>query len=144
MITIRRAIANDAEALAVLNQEFSGVGRSRADIEKALDSSMEEVLVGSFDEQVVGFACLQVLWSFCYDMPWVELTELYVAPPFRHRGVGRALCEQVIQRANDVGAAQVLLRTGPANDAIDRVYRPLGFQPSRQILLYRANTTTTP
>jgi hypothetical protein len=55
MITIRRAVAGDADALAALNLEFNGVCRSRSDIQETLDRSSEEVLVAELDQRVRGF-----------------------------------------------------------------------------------------
>ena len=53
--------------------------------------------------------------------------ELYVLPPFRRRGVARALVEQVQALAVEMGLAGVRLLVRPENEAARRLYRQCGF-----------------
>ena len=61
-----------------------------------------------------------------------EVKRLYVSPPFRRRGIGRALMEWIIRQARQLGYARVHGDTLPTmNDAM-RMYRELGFRVSEQ------------
>jgi ribosomal protein S18 acetylase RimI-like enzyme len=64
------------------------------------------------------------LWS-----PGLEcyLAELYVAPPDRGQGIGRALMERAMDVARDEGADQMDLGTGEADVAARALYESLGF-----------------
>lgn len=53
--------------------------------------------------------------------------ELYVLPPFRRRGVGRALLERVQALAVEMGLAGVRLMVRPGNEAARWLYRRCGF-----------------
>ncbi|WP_234026432.1 GNAT family N-acetyltransferase [Qipengyuania thermophila] len=57
-----------------------------------------------------------------------ELLLLGVAPPFRNRGIGRALVTRFIAEARLRGAEKLFLEMRVNNEA-DRFYRQLGFVP---------------
>lgn len=52
---------------------------------------------------------------------------LYIDPPWRRRGVGRALIERVDQYAREVGANHIWLETSSVNVPAVRAYERLGF-----------------
>jgi ribosomal protein S18 acetylase RimI-like enzyme len=58
----------------------------------------------------------------------VELAKLGVAPSARNRGVGRMLCEAVIELARRSGASRVVLTSNHQLEAALRLYRALGFR----------------
>ncbi|MCC2318192.1 GNAT family N-acetyltransferase [Cellulomonas chengniuliangii] len=61
-----------------------------------------------------------------------ELRLLAVAPEGRGRGVGAALALESLARARDWGMRAVVLDTGPANAASQRLYERLGFVREQQ------------
>ena len=128
MVQIREARDGDAQRLADFNQEFNGVSRSSGEIGRFLvsDDSAETVLVAEDSAMVIGFLCLQTLHSFCYDVPWVEITELYVAPSHRRCGAGTALVGEAIRKAAQVGATEVVLRTNLMNEAAKALFDQSG------------------
>ncbi len=66
---IRKATADDAEQLSVLNTEFNGDGETTIEnIRNCLANNCQEVVVVD-DEQgkLTGFVCVQLKKSFCYD-----------------------------------------------------------------------------
>jgi GNAT superfamily N-acetyltransferase len=58
----------------------------------------------------------------------VELAKLGVAPRAQNRGVGRRLCEAVIELARRSGAARVVLTSNTRLTPALRLYRALGFR----------------
>jgi ribosomal protein S18 acetylase RimI-like enzyme len=136
MATVRTASSADAEALAALNAEFNGVARTPGAIRESLTSaaSLETVLVAQDDEVVVGFLALQTLRSVCYAEPWVEVTELYVAPPHRNRGVGRALLDNARDRARLAGASELFVRVNVKNDPMQRLLERIGIMRTPQLV----------
>jgi GNAT superfamily N-acetyltransferase len=57
-----------------------------------------------------------------------ELAKLGVAPDAQNRGVGRRLCEAVIDFARRAGAGRVVLTSNTQLTAALRLYRALGFR----------------
>ncbi|HEV2858758.1 MAG TPA: GNAT family N-acetyltransferase [Solirubrobacterales bacterium] len=55
------------------------------------------------------------------------LQELYVVPPLRGRGIGRALLEATIALARERGADGIDLNTGETDTAARALYESMGF-----------------
>ena len=139
MVTVREATEADAQVLSELNNEFNGVRRSAEEIRQQMRApgSGETVLVAEELGATIGFLCFQVLRSFCYDSPWMELTELYVVPPRRGRGAGRALLEEAARRAEAAGASELVLRTNASNAAAQHLFARGGFETAPHIVYRR-------
>jgi GNAT superfamily N-acetyltransferase len=126
---IRLAIPADAADLARMNAAFNGVSDSAAQIAARLVAcaEIETALVAELDGQVGGFACLRVVPCVLYAEPYAELTELYVEPEFRRRGLGRALIAYAEQLAGTRGATDLIIMTGIGNAAAQALYRTAGY-----------------
>ena len=122
---VRRATPADASDLARMNAAFNGVLDSAAQIAARLAAcaEIEIALVAELDGQVGGFACVRVVPCVLY----AELTELYVEPGFRRRGLGRALIAYAEQLARSRGAVDLLIMTGVDNAAAQALYRAAGY-----------------
>ena len=74
-----------------------------------------------------GIAVLRLRPSFWTGAPDAYLEELYVAPPVRRRGIGRALLEAVLTAAREAGAARIDLGTSEDDTAALALYESFGF-----------------
>jgi ribosomal protein S18 acetylase RimI-like enzyme len=130
---VRSAGRADAERVGRLlhdfNREFDeptpGPERLAARIEELLEEGHTEVLLAGPGPD--GLAVLRfrpAIWSQALEC---YLAELYVAPPARGRGVGRALMEAAIELARGRGADQMDLGTGEQDVAARALYESLGF-----------------
>src|SRR5688500_10766436 len=126
---IRLAIPADAGELARLNAAFNGTSDSAALIAARLVAcaEIETALVAELNGQIGGFACVRVVPCVLYAEPYAELTELYVDPAFRRRGLGRALIAHAEQLARARGAIDLLIMTGVGNAAAQALYRAAGY-----------------
>src|SRR3954470_740694 len=126
---IRLATPADAGDLARMNAAFNGVLDSAAQIAARLAAcaEIETALLAELDGQIGGFACVRIVPCVLYAEPYAELTELYVEPALRRRGLGRALIASAEQLARTRGAADLLIMTGVDNAAAQALYRAAGY-----------------
>ena len=84
-----------------------------------------ECMLARLDGVPVGVVMLKP-----YDTPGVcELNRMYVTRPARGRGLGRALCEELIRRARALGYRAIRLDALSAQVEAVPLYRKLGFGP---------------
>ncbi|HWB75978.1 MAG TPA: GNAT family N-acetyltransferase [Nannocystaceae bacterium] len=143
MAEIRRATTSDAESLLPMIRELFrdesiawDLARTRAGLVKLLDDAeLGRVLVATHEGHACGYAI--VTWG--YDLEFAGrdcfLTEIYVAPEQRGRGVGRDLLAAIEHNAREAGAGAVHLQVRPDNPTARELYHRAGFQPSPRIFL---------
>jgi len=80
------------------------------------------LLLGMVDDRPAGCVALRDLGEgVC------EMKRLYVAPPFRRHGLGRALLEAALRHAEAFGHRRMVLDTIPEMAVALGMYRALGF-----------------
>lgn len=83
---------------------------------------------------LAGFVCIQLKRSFCYDDYMPEITEVYVNPAYRRRGIA----SEMLIFAEDYCAKkyplhQYELLTGKNNIIAQSVYGNLGYKNDNKI-----------
>jgi ribosomal protein S18 acetylase RimI-like enzyme len=144
---VRRAGIADAAEIAHLlhdfNTEFSdptpGVEALTQRIEQLLKEGEVTVLLsGRGPDGLALFRLRPSLWEDGLD---AYLEELYVAPPRRGEGLGRALLEETMRAVREAGAIRIDLCTGETDTAARSLYESCGFTnreggPDDPIMLY--------
>jgi ribosomal protein S18 acetylase RimI-like enzyme len=118
-VTVRQATPDDVTELALLLDRFDGAGATPAQVAARMR------------------ACAHVLRLVPHlqgDAPYAELTDLYVDPPFRRRGVARALMTEVERVAEAAGADEIVVITGFENDGAQDAYRAQGYARWAQVM----------
>jgi ribosomal protein S18 acetylase RimI-like enzyme len=132
-LTVRRADAADAEAVARLLHDFNAEYNEATPGPAALADRIRELLAGGDTAVLVGgsgpdgFAVLRFRRSITTPGLECYLAELYVAPERRGHGLGRALMEAAIDLARERGADGMDLGTSEDDVAARALYESLGF-----------------
>lgn len=134
-MTLRRATDADLETLCSLWDEWVDDGDAPippwvegaregtvAGIERALSDG--GAVVWEEGDEAVAFAC-----GVMQGARSGELTELYVRPSARRRGIGRALARAVVDELGRRGAEYVTVGVTLGNVAARAFYERAGFQP---------------
>jgi len=142
-ITFRRAIADDAAAIAALRVEswratYRGVmpdaylDNMRAEESTAMWSQVLNanvpgicVFVAQAGDEIVGFAAGMLLTPEKFDCD-AELTAIYIKPIAQRGGVGRRLVALVTHYLQQVGAVALLAWVITDNQPARRFYEELG------------------
>lgn len=132
-MNVRRATEDDRETLYALWDEWverespvpswvEGAREgTRAQIDVAISSGC--AIIAEERADVLGFACGVVTGRRTGD-----LTELYVRPRARRRGIARALAMAVVVALRERGVVSVTGGVGPENGAARSFYENAGFQ----------------
>jgi ribosomal protein S18 acetylase RimI-like enzyme len=132
-IPVRRAGVEDAADIARLlhdfNVEYSEPTPAVEELTKTIARLLEEgeitvLLAGPGPEGLSLFRFRPGIWSADAE---TYLQELYVIPPVRGRGIGRALLEATIELARERGAEGIDLNTGETDTAARALYESMGF-----------------
>lgn len=142
---IRVATVNDAEQLRRLNEEFNGEERTIESIRESLrDNQQEVVIVDEEDNLLVGFVCVQLKKSFCYEDYTPEITEVYVMPEYRKRGIASNMilfAEAYCGKRYPLHKYELL--TGKKNVTAQAVYKKLGYADDGEIHMVKRRKSVT-
>jgi ribosomal protein S18 acetylase RimI-like enzyme len=128
-VTVRQATPADAAELAVLLDRFDGAGATPVQVAERMQACAHVLttFVAVIEGTLAGFACLRLVPHLQGDAPYAELTDLYVDPPFRRRGVARALMSEAERVAIGAGADEIVVITGFENDSAQDAYHAQGY-----------------
>jgi ribosomal protein S18 acetylase RimI-like enzyme len=132
-----RAEPHEAEPVAALLVAFRDHIGQRSPSDNAFLASVERLIVDPATEYLLGapgqgepaagVVQLRFRWSVWRAAEDCLLEDLFVAPEARRSGLGRALVQAAIDRANARGARRIELDTAERNEAAVRLYRSFGF-----------------
>ena len=90
------------------------------------DRSVAEVLIGELEGQPAAFALFFHNFSTFLGRPGIYLEDLYVRPPFRGRGMGKALMVHLAGLANERGCGRLEWSVLDWNEPSIGFYESLG------------------
>lgn len=136
-VSVRLACLTDAEGLSRLNQEFNGGDkRPPAKIIEGLSINHNElIVVAEIAGKIVGFGCVQIFYSFCYEEPHGEITELYVEEAARRKGIAIALISFLEENLRTRGVRSMKVLTGRSNNAAIKTYELCNYVKDDEQLL---------
>ncbi|APQ60469.1 Acetyltransferase YpeA [Paenibacillus polymyxa] len=139
-LMVRRATITDAEELSRLNQEFNG-GEKRplAKIVERLSTNHDELIaVAETGGKIVGFGCAQSFYSFCYELPHGEITELFVEEAARRKGIAIAIISFLEEKLRERGVISMRVLTGRGNNVAIKTYEHCNYvKDDEQVLMKR-------
>lgn len=136
-IYIRWAHADDAEILAILNEEFNGPGITALEVRRSLEEAHEFVAIALIDDVPAGFACAQCYSSVCYPHPQGEITELYINRSARRKGAATLLLAFLEQELRVRGVKTIKVLTGNNNALALKLYERSGYLRKEHISLQK-------
>ena len=135
---IRKATADDAEQLSILNTEFNGDGETTLEnIRNCLMNNYQEVVIVDDEKgKLTGFVCVQLKKSFCYDDYMPEITEVYVRPEYRKQRIASRMirfAEECCRKNYPLHKFELL--TGEKNMIAQLLYDKLGYKNDHELHL---------
>lgn len=130
-VIVRIADLADAAELARLNAAFNEVYDPPETVAARLSNPdrLETPLIATDGVRAVGLAALRIVPCIFYATPHAELTELYVEPAYRRRGIARRLVALAERLAVDRGADRLVILTSVDNRAARALYASMGYVP---------------
>lgn len=128
-VTVRAAVASDAERLASLLTD-EGYPAGASDLAERIErfSSQESrVLVAEAGGEVIGFIAFHLLPRFETAERFVRIVALVVDPGVRERGIGRLLMTEVEAAARADGASFLEITAGHHRPDARNLYESLGY-----------------
>jgi ribosomal protein S18 acetylase RimI-like enzyme len=127
--TVRTAGPADAHAICYLLLAFNDAALSPQTLAERLVEAedLETVFLAELDSSLAGLLVLRTSPTISGPNDWAEITELYVQPTARRKGVGTALAKVAIASARERGCVNIHLLVNPANEPAIAFYETLGF-----------------
>jgi len=133
---IRIATLADLEVVAPLFDAYRQFYEQAPDLMAArhfirdrLQREESTVLLASNDAgQAMGFCQLYPIFCSIEARPIYSLSDLFVVPEARRKGIGRALLLAAERHARNTGRVRLELTTARTNKAAQAVYESLGWQ----------------
>ena len=115
-----------AEINAVLRQLSNEKECTLQSLRNIVESPTSELWVAKEEGKIVGITTLTLAARLSGVS--ARLEDVVVDEAERGKGIGRSLCEKVIERAKARGARSVSLTTRPERVAAHKLYEKLGFK----------------
>ena len=96
--------------------------------------SLGIILVAEQEGALRGFVYACSSWRAEFTGETLDLVEMFVEQPSRHRGVGRSLLDGLITHARQRNIERITCQIHPGDSAIERLLESAGFDPARRTL----------
>lgn len=145
-ITITPATAADVPTILAFIRELAEYEKLLDRVEATEDLLREslfgprpfaEVLIGRLDGKPVGYALFFHSYSTFLARPGIYLEDIYVQPPARARGVGKALLTRIARIARDRNCGRLEWSVLDWNQPAIDFYQSLGAKPLNEWTTYR-------
>jgi GNAT superfamily N-acetyltransferase len=145
-LTIREAAEADVALVASLIRELADYERLLHEVRLSEDVLRDalfgerryaEVAIAEVDGETAGFALFFHNFSTFLGRPGIYLEDLFVRPPHRGAGVGRALLRHLAQLAEERGCGRLEWAVLDWNEQAIGFYRGLGARPTSGWSVYR-------
>jgi ribosomal protein S18 acetylase RimI-like enzyme len=140
--TLRRATKSDRESLLAMMKAFNaleGIEWVPEAVRPALDVLLADEKLGFVGIVETDGMSGYVVLTWGFDLEWhgrdAFLTELYLEPESRGRGVGRGVLAAIERVARENGAGAMHLMVRPANVSAVRLYRGAGYSSPPRVFL---------
>lgn len=142
-VGLRRAVAADCQVIAgFLAGLYAEVSRpAPADIDGKLrhdgfgaEPAFTAILAETTHGEAIGYALYWLTYMTQSASIGVLLSDLYVAPAWRRRGVARALIASTAQAASDAGANSVIWAVDAGNERGRAFYRTISTEASETVV----------
>ena len=141
---VRRATSDDLDQLVPLFDGYRQFYGKTSDLSIARQfmadrmSHGESVMLIAEDPggTAIGFVQLFPSFSSVLAAPIYLLSDLFVAPAARRRGVGALLLETAAETARAAGAVRLELSTAITNVSAQRLYKALGWKRDEEFYVY--------
>jgi len=135
--TIREASLSDAEAIWMLNCTEMGypfpLDATFDKLEKLLRRGSDKIYVATIDGAVVGYVHAND-YDVIYAPHMKNIMGIAVAQEHKHKGIGKALLQQVELWAADTGATGIRLVSGTSRTGAHEFYRRCGYSGDKEQL----------
>jgi len=147
--TINPATESDVPLLLSMIRELADFERLTRELEVTAESlhkalfgapAAATALLARREGEAVGYAVYYQTFSTFVGRPGIFLDDLYVRPPFRQHGIGRALLHQVAQVGEQLGGGRFEWITLRWNENAFRFYRSIGAEVMENWALLRMNS----
>ncbi|HAL62069.1 MAG TPA: hypothetical protein DCP08_06655 [Chloroflexi bacterium] len=135
-LILRNAEERDLPALKSLTLELRGVAEIEtpyeADFHKVFSLCIDDpkchIIVAQRGAQILGYLTLWLRPCLSHAGLCALIDDLVVAEGARGQGMGRALLEEALKRAQGAGCVEIEVSTGLDNEPAQDLYRSQGFQ----------------
>jgi len=132
---VARKISKDYVEWLNMDLTFQGIENEFSEFRSIYSPPGGAYLLAFSDKQAAGGVGLRK-----FEADICEMKRLYVYDRFKSKGIGKALCNQLIQLAKHLGYARMRLDTIGRLEAAIQLYESLGFKDIEQ---YRHNPDPT-
>jgi ribosomal protein S18 acetylase RimI-like enzyme len=128
--SVRVAEPEDAAAISAILYDFCGEALEPGALSRRMAEAqgLETAFLGALGGEPAGLLVLRMVPTLSDPEDLAEITELYVRPSARRKGIGTRLVETALRYAQQQKSKEIHLLVDPENEAALAFYEALGFR----------------